>query len=156
MGEGSRSLLRYAEEVGRLSGLERSSAHYAGKVAARSGCRRSHPCGTDRDAAPHWSRADEERELLRRGRCPRTRGRRADKTEARVLAQLAGYSNSRAATSTQITFSMRHRAWPVALAFEYNKIRNAESGGACAARTRVSPLATGEIATSSTQTPAQL
>jgi len=45
-------------------------------------------------------------------------------------------------------------AW--CFAFEYNGVRKAESSGASAARTRVSPLATGEITTSGTQTPAQL
>jgi hypothetical protein len=44
----------------------------------------------------------------------------------------------------------------MSLAIEYNGGRKAESGGASAARTRESPLATGEIATSSTQTPPQL
>ena len=43
-----------------------------------------------------------------------------------------------------------------AFGFEYNDARGAESGGACAARTKVSLLATGEIAASGTQTPAQL
>jgi hypothetical protein len=43
-----------------------------------------------------------------------------------------------------------------AFRFEYNEARRAESGGASAARTRVSPLATGEITTSGPQTPAQL
>jgi hypothetical protein len=42
------------------------------------------------------------------------------------------------------------------LAFEYNGGRRAESGGVSAARTRVSPLATGEVTTSGTQTPPQL
>jgi hypothetical protein len=42
------------------------------------------------------------------------------------------------------------------LAFEYNDVRKAESSGESAARTRVSPLATGEITTSGTQTPPQL
>ena len=41
-------------------------------------------------------------------------------------------------------------------AFEYNDARRAESGGASAARARVSPLATGEITSSGTQTPPQL
>jgi hypothetical protein len=40
--------------------------------------------------------------------------------------------------------------------FEYNDPRKAETGGAGAARTRVSPLATGEITSSSPRTPAQL
>jgi hypothetical protein len=44
----------------------------------------------------------------------------------------------------------------LSLAFEYNDARRAESCGASAARARVSALATGEISTSSTQTPAQL
>jgi len=42
------------------------------------------------------------------------------------------------------------------LAFEYNDARNTESGGASAARTRVSALATGEITTPGMQTPQQL
>jgi hypothetical protein len=40
--------------------------------------------------------------------------------------------------------------------FKYNGARKADSGGAGAARTRVSPLATGEMTTSDTQTPPQL
>jgi hypothetical protein len=40
--------------------------------------------------------------------------------------------------------------------FKYNDPRNVESGGASAARTRVSALATGEITTSGTQNPPQL
>src|SRR5580658_1863844 len=46
--------------------------------------------------------------------------------------------------------------WPLPFGFEYNDARRAESGGVTAARTRVSALATGEITTSGTQTPAQL
>src|SRR5260370_34715869 len=54
------------------------------------------------------------------------------------------------------TASIRHRrAWPFALAIEENDVRNAESGGASAAQTRGSPLATGGIAASGTQTPPQ-
>src|SRR5271155_654858 len=53
--------------------------------------------------------------------------------------------------------SIRHRvSWPLPLAFEYNGVRRAESGGADAARTRVGALATGEMTTSGTQTPPQL
>jgi len=40
--------------------------------------------------------------------------------------------------------------------FGYNDARKAKSGGAGAARMRVSPLATGEVTTSGTQTPPQL
>jgi len=40
--------------------------------------------------------------------------------------------------------------------FKYNCARKADSGGAGAARMRVSPLATGEMTTSDTQTPPQL
>ncbi len=43
-----------------------------------------------------------------------------------------------------------------AFRFEYNDARKSDSGGANAARTRASPLATGEITTSGTQTPPQL
>ncbi len=52
--------------------------------------------------------------------------------------------------------SIRYRCLGRPFAFEYNDGRKAESGGASAARTRVHPLATGEMATSGTQTPAQL
>ena len=49
--------------------------------------------------------------------------------------------------------------WPAlasCFTFEYNDVRKAESSGASAARTRVSPLATGEMTTSGTHTPPQL